>query len=108
MIRFDQVSKKLGGRVVIDEISFTIEPGEVFCIVGRSGAGKSVSLRHMVRLLTPDEGCVYIDEAAVSEAHGAQLERIRSRFGVLFQGAALMQWMNVADNIALPLPPPHR
>lgn len=103
MIRFESVSKKLGGRTVLNAIDYEIEKGETFVIVGASGAGKSVSLKHMVRLLTPDDGRVFIGDDCVSEARGDELGRIRERFGFLFQGAALMQWLNVGDNVGLPL-----
>ncbi len=103
MIRFDKVHKKLGGRVVLDGVDFEIGDNETFVIIGTSGAGKSVTLKHMVRLLTPDSGRVWIGDDIVSEASGADLERIRDRFGFLFQGAALLQWLNVGDNVALPL-----
>jgi phospholipid/cholesterol/gamma-HCH transport system ATP-binding protein len=72
-------------------------------IVGPSGTGKSVTLKHMVRLLTPDEGRVMVGEDVVSEASGERLEKIRSRFGVLFQGGALLEWLSVGENVALPL-----
>lgn len=103
MISFEKVSKVLGGFRVLNEIDFSIEPKETFVIVGASGAGKSVSLKHMVRLLTPDQGRVLIGEDCVSEARGDALGRIRERFGFLFQGAALLQWLNVGDNVGLPL-----
>ncbi len=103
MIRFEQVTKHLGGRRVLDRVSFEIAKGETFVIVGLSGAGKSVTLKHMVRLLVPDGGRVWVGDDCVSEANSRKVEQIRSRFGVLFQGAALMQWMNVHDNVALPL-----
>lgn len=103
MIRFEQVTKRFGAKTVLDGVSFTIAPGETFVIVGRSGAGKSVSLRHMIRLLTPESGQVWVGEDCVSEARGRTLERILGRFGVLFQSAALLQWLNVEDNVCLPL-----
>lgn len=103
MIRFEQVSKSFGSKVVLDEANLEIEKGETFVIVGSSGAGKSVSLKHMVRLLTPDSGRVWIDDDCVSEARGESLNRIRSRFGVLFQSGALMQWMTAESNVGLPL-----
>ena len=103
MIRFENVYKKLGGRTVLDGISFEIQKNETFVIIGTSGAGKSVTLRHMVRLLTPDNGRVWVGDDVVSEASGPELERIRDRFGFLFQSAALLQWLNVADNVGLPL-----
>jgi phospholipid/cholesterol/gamma-HCH transport system ATP-binding protein len=103
MIRFENVSKRLGGRTVLDGVDLEIQRGETFVIVGSSGAGKSVTLRHMVRLLTPDRGRVWVGDDEVSRARGHDLERIRERFGFLFQGAALMQWLNVGDNVGLPL-----
>jgi phospholipid/cholesterol/gamma-HCH transport system ATP-binding protein len=103
MIRFEKVSKKLGGFVVLDEIEYEIERGETFVIVGASGAGKSVSLKHMVRLLTPDSGRVMVGDDCVSEARDEELDRIRERFGLLFQSAALLQWLSVGDNVGLPL-----
>jgi len=103
MIRFEKVYKRLGGRTVLDGVDLEIQPGETFFIVGTSGAGKSVSLKHMVRLLTPDSGRIWIGDDCVSEARGRMLERIRGRFGVLFQGAALLNWICAGDNVGLPL-----
>ncbi|MBI9020673.1 MAG: ATP-binding cassette domain-containing protein [Verrucomicrobia bacterium] len=103
MITFDNVTKRLGGKTVLDGVSFEVPKGETFVIVGLSGAGKSVTLKHMVHLLVPDSGVVRIGEDVISEARGADLERMRSRFGVLFQGAALLQWLTVFENVALPL-----
>ncbi|MBN1557490.1 MAG: ATP-binding cassette domain-containing protein [Lentisphaerae bacterium] len=103
MIRFEQVTKVLGGKTVLDGLSFEVERGETFVIVGPSGVGKSVTLKHMVRLLTPDEGDVKIDGESISQATGEALARARSRFGYLFQGGALLAWLSVAENVALPL-----
>ena len=103
MIRFEHVTKRFGAKTVLDDVSYEIEQGETFVIVGLSGAGKSVSLRHMIRLLVPEAGRVWVGDACVSEASGKPLEKILGRFGVLFQGAALLQWLNVEDNVCLPL-----
>jgi phospholipid/cholesterol/gamma-HCH transport system ATP-binding protein len=103
MIRFERVVKSLAGKRVLDGVDLTIEEGETFVIIGASGAGKSVTLKHMIRLLAPDDGRVWIGDDCISEAQGAELERIRCRFGMLFQGAALLQWMNVLYNVGLPL-----
>jgi phospholipid/cholesterol/gamma-HCH transport system ATP-binding protein len=103
MIRFEKVVKDLAGKRVLDGVNLEIEEGETFVIIGTSGAGKSVTLKHMIRLLTPDEGRVRIGDDCISEAKGADLERIRGRFGMLFQSAALLQWMNVLYNVGLPL-----
>jgi phospholipid/cholesterol/gamma-HCH transport system ATP-binding protein len=103
MIRFDHVTKRFGAKTVLDDVSYEIAKGEVFCIVGPSGTGKSVSLKHMIRLLTPTSGDVWVGEDCVSAAPAAELPRIRRRFGYLFQSAALLAWMNVFENVALPL-----
>ncbi len=103
MIEFRNVTKLLGGNAVLDNLNLTIKQGEVFVIVGTSGAGKSVTLKHMVRLMTPDEGNVYIKGEDITNATGADLERARERFGYLFQGGALLAWLSVMDNVALPL-----
>ncbi len=103
MIRFDQVTKYFGERKVLDDIDLEIEAGETFAIVGFSGAGKSVTLKHIIRLLTPDIGNVYIGGESISAATGRDLERLREQFGVLFQGGALLEWLSVGENVALPL-----
>lgn len=103
MIRFENVTKTLGGRQVLDGLCFDVARGETFFIVGPSGVGKSVTLKHMVRLLTPDEGEVHVDGTEVGSATGTELERIREKFGYLFQGGALLAWMTVHENVALPL-----
>ena len=103
MIRFENVTKVFGARKVLDVVSYEIEKSEIFTIVGPSGTGKSVSLKHMIRLLTPTSGRVWVGDDCVSEATGRDLSRIRSRFGYLFQSGALLAWMDVYDNIALPL-----
>ncbi|MDP6525312.1 MAG: ATP-binding cassette domain-containing protein [Kiritimatiellia bacterium] len=103
MIRFEHVTKVLGGKSILDNVSFEIDEGEIFVIVGPSGVGKSVTLKHMVRLLTPDDGRILVGDDVVSEAHGRGLEKIRERFGYLFQGGALLAWLNIVENVALPL-----
>lgn len=103
MIEFKNVTKTFGDRKVLDNVSYTIEKGEVFVIVGFSGAGKSVSLKHMIRLLTPDEGDVLVENKAINDVGADELADIREKFGVLFQGGALLEWLTVAENVALPL-----
>jgi len=103
MIRFEQVRKRLGRKTVLDGVDYEIKKSEIFIIVGLSGAGKSVSLKHMVRLLTPDSGRVWVGDDVISEAKGRDLERIRARFGYLFQSGALLQWMSAGENVGLPL-----
>ncbi len=103
MIRFEKVTKALGRKKVLDEIDFEVERGEIFVIVGLSGAGKSVTLKHMIRLMRPDSGSIRIDGEDIVHIDRKALRKIREKFGVLFQGAALLQWMTVQDNVALPL-----
>ena len=103
MITFEHVTKILCGKKVLNNVSLEIEKGEVFTIIGSSGSGKSVTLKHIVRLLTPTEGKVLVDGVEISAAEGKELAKARGRFGYLFQGGSLLGWMNVFDNVALPL-----
>lgn len=88
-IRFENVTKRFGGIAVLDGLSFSVEKGEILAVVGPSGTGKSVTLKHIVGLLSPSSG-------TISVADG-------SRIGYLFQSGALLAWMTVAENVALPL-----
>ena len=103
MIRFENVVKRFDGREVLAGVSFTVEKGEVVALVGPSGTGKSVTLKHLVRLLTPTSGSVWLDDTEISSARGKTLEAIRARIGYLFQGGALLGWLTVGENVALPL-----
>jgi len=103
MITFENVHKSFGSKKVLNGMAFEIGAGETIVIVGTSGAGKSVTLKHMIRLLTPDEGRVMVAGEEISSANGKDLRRLRSKFGYLFQSAALLQWLSVGENVALPL-----
>ena len=103
MIRFEHVTKKLGRKTVLNDVCFEVAEGETFVIVGLSGAGKSVTLKHMINLMRPDSGRILIDGDDINNLNRRDLQEVRSKFGVLFQSAALLQWMNVRDNVALPL-----
>lgn len=103
LIEFDGVVKKFNGKAVLDGVSFGVRKGEILCVVGPSGTGKSVTLKHIVRLLTPTSGRVLVDGIDVASADGERLEELRNRIGYLFQGGALLAWMDVEDNVALPL-----
>jgi phospholipid/cholesterol/gamma-HCH transport system ATP-binding protein len=103
MIRFENVTKVLGQKTILDDISFEVAEGETLVIVGLSGAGKSVTLKHMIRLMTPDSGEILIDGEGIIGMGRTALRTMREKFGVLFQSAALLQWMTVRDNVALPL-----
>ena len=80
-----------------------IEKGESFVIIGQSGIGKTVALRHVAGLLSPDSGRVLVEGIQVNGARPAALRKLRERMGVLFQSGALINWMTVAENVALPL-----
>ena len=103
MIRFENVVKRFDGQDVLSGVSFTVSKGEVLAVVGPSGTGKSVTLKHLVRLLTPTSGKVFLEDVEISAATGRALEAVRARFGYLFQGGALLGWLTVAENVALPL-----
>ncbi len=103
MIRFEKVCKAFGAQQVLDRVDLTIHKGETFVIVGSSGMGKSVTLKHMIRLLTPDSGRIFVGDDCINEASDKEMPRIRDRFGVLFQNGALLAWLSVFENVALPL-----
>lgn len=103
LITFENVTKRFNGRAVLDGLSFSVEKGEILAIVGPSGTGKSVMLKHLVRLIEPDAGRILFDGTDVVSCGAAELAAIRSRIGYLFQGGALLAWLTVAENVALPL-----
>ena len=103
MIIFEDVHKTLSGKPILRGMNFHIRKGETMAVVGGSGTGKSVSLKHMVGLMTADSGRVVIDGDDISVASRRELSDIRRKFGVLFQSGALLNWMTVEQNIALPL-----
>ena len=103
LIQFENVVKKFGGTAVLDGLTFDVKKGEVLCVVGPSGTGKSVTLKHLVRLLTPSSGRVLVAGTDVAACDDRTLREVRGRIGYLFQGGALLAWMTVAENVALPL-----
>ena len=103
LVVFENVKKEFDGQKVLDGLSFDVRKGEVLALVGPSGTGKSVTLKHIVRLLVPDEGRVLVDGVDVGGCSRRELEAIRRRVGYLFQGGALLAWMTVEENVALPL-----
>jgi phospholipid/cholesterol/gamma-HCH transport system ATP-binding protein len=103
MIEVRDLTKSFGAQLVLDSISFRIENGESVAIIGRSGSGKSVLLKHLIGLLQPDTGEVLIDGENIVPMNERQLLRVRRKFGMLFQGAALFDSMTVAENVAFGL-----
>ena len=103
MIEVRHLEKRFGEQTVLDDVSFQIENGESVAIIGRSGIGKSVLLKHLIGLLKPDEGEVLIDGENIVPMNERQLLHVRQKFGMLFQGAALFDSMTVAENVAFAL-----
>jgi phospholipid/cholesterol/gamma-HCH transport system ATP-binding protein len=103
MIEFRNVTKAFGPRVVLEDITLTIEEGETFVIIGQSGMGKTVMLRHIAGLMEPDSGEVFVDGLRMSGASAKTKEKIREKIGILFQSGALLNWLSVGENLALPL-----
>ena len=102
-IRLDRVSKAFGAFRVLDDVSLRIPRGRATVVLGRSGTGKSVMLRHVVGLLQPDAGRVFVDDAEITALPPAALAAVRRRIGFLFQNAALFDSITVAENVAFPL-----
>jgi phospholipid/cholesterol/gamma-HCH transport system ATP-binding protein len=102
-VRFDHVSKAFGTLKVLDDISFEIPMGQAFCLLGRSGTGKSVALRHIVGLMRPDSGKVFVEERDITALAGRELAEVRKHMGFVFQNAALFDSMSVGDNVAFPM-----
>jgi phospholipid/cholesterol/gamma-HCH transport system ATP-binding protein len=103
MIRIEQLEKAFGSTAVLRGVDFEIREGETTVIIGRSGGGKSVLLKHLCGLLKPDRGRVVVDEVDLVPLAEDQLPPIRRKFGFLFQGAALFDSLTVFENIAFPL-----
>ena len=100
MIEVRDLKKEFGGHAVLDGVNFRIETGESVAIIGRSGGGKSVLLKHLIGLLQPDSGDVLVDGESIVAMNERQLLRVRRKFGMVFQGAALFDSMTVAENVA--------
>ncbi len=103
MIEIHDLHKSFGTKVVLRGVNLKIEDGERLVIIGRSGCGKSVLLKHVINLLQPDKGYILVDEIAIRKVGQKDLFFLRKQFGFLFQGAALFDSMTVAENISLPL-----
>jgi len=103
IIELRGVSKRFGSLVVLDGIDLALERGRATVIIGESGTGKSVLLKHIVGLLRPDAGEVYFHGQRIDNRHEKDLVEIRRRFGFLFQMGALFDSMTVAENVAFPL-----
>ncbi|MCM8812497.1 MAG: ABC transporter ATP-binding protein [Candidatus Omnitrophica bacterium] len=103
MLEVREVHKTLGGRPVLRGVNLRVEKGETLVIIGRSGCGKSVLLKHLIGLLRPDSGAIIVDGQDVAQVRGHDLGALRLKFGMLFQGAALFDSLNVFENVGFAL-----
>lgn len=102
-IRIRHLTKSFGSRTILEDLTFDIPKGLVTVVLGPSGTGKSVFLRHLIGLLRPDSGQVWVDDHDVPSLHNRPLLEVRKKFGVLFQDGALFGSMTIYDNVAFPL-----
>lgn len=103
MIKIENLHKSFGENKVLDGVNLEIEKGETIVIIGRSGCGKSVLLKHIIGLLRPDQGQIFIDGEDVTSYTNEKLFKLRQRCGMLFQGSALFDSMTVEENVGLGL-----
>jgi len=102
-IKLEHVTKSFDRRKVLDDVTIEVEEGSAFCLLGRSGTGKSVTLKHIIGLLRPDAGHVFVHGIDVASLRGRELSDIRRSMGFLFQNAALFDSISVGENVAFPL-----
>ncbi|MBM3220994.1 MAG: ABC transporter ATP-binding protein [Candidatus Rokubacteria bacterium] len=103
MIRVEGLTKSFGGNRVLRGVDLEVPKGSITIIIGRSGGGKSVLLKHLIGLLRPDSGRIFIDDVDITRLTGRTLEPVRSRYGVVFQSGALFDSLTCYDNVAFPL-----
>ena len=102
-VAFEHVSKSFGTKQVLHDVSFDVRAGEALCILGRSGTGKSVTLKLIVSLIKPDQGKIWVEEDEITHLGESELSRVRRKMGLLFQDAALFDSLTLYENLALPL-----
>jgi phospholipid/cholesterol/gamma-HCH transport system ATP-binding protein len=102
-IRFEKVTKSFGDQQVLDRVSFDVTRGEACCIMGRSGTGKSVTLKLLLGLMKPDEGEIHVNDVEIETLDSAHLVEVRKTMGFLFQYSGLFDSLSVAENVAFPL-----
>ena len=103
IIELVSLYKSFNGQTVLDGLDLRIEAGQITVIIGQSGGGKSVLLKHMIALIKPDQGKVLVEGVDITRLNDKQLNNIRKNFGMLFQAAALFDSMTVGENVAFPL-----
>lgn len=102
-IRFEGIYKSFGTKHVLRGVDLEVRPGEVFFIIGQSGAGKSVLVKHLVGLLRPDKGRVYLDDLDVTDLTEKEFYPVRKRCGMVFQNSTLFDSMTLVENVMLPI-----
>jgi phospholipid/cholesterol/gamma-HCH transport system ATP-binding protein len=102
-IQFQEVWKSFGGQQVLEDVTFEVRQGEMLAVLGRSGVGKSVTLKHIIGFLKPDRGEVYVAGLNVAQASEAELTTLRRHVTMVFQSGALFDSMTVGENVAFPL-----
>jgi phospholipid/cholesterol/gamma-HCH transport system ATP-binding protein len=103
MIKLVNVKKSFGTQQVLNDLNLTIPAGQTTVIIGRSGGGKSVLLKHIMGLVQPDSGEIWVDDEEINHLKERELYRVRKRFGMLFQEGALFDSMTVGENVAFPI-----
>jgi phospholipid/cholesterol/gamma-HCH transport system ATP-binding protein len=103
MIKIIDLFRSFNGQPVLQGVNLEVPTGKITVVIGKSGAGKSVLLKHVAGLLKPDQGRIFIDELDFTRARGRELQEMKRRFGVLFQGGALFDSLTVLENVAFPL-----
>lgn len=105
MLKIEHLKKHFANQVVLDDINMEVNKGEILCIIGQSGSGKTVLFRHIIGLVFPDGGRITLDGEVISSptTKPSDFNSVRKRFGILFQGAALFDSMDVGENLAFPL-----
>jgi phospholipid/cholesterol/gamma-HCH transport system ATP-binding protein len=103
VIRVDNLHKSFGGQPVLKGVNLEVKRGEIMIVIGQSGGGKTVLLKHLLGLLRADSGRIVVAGVDITELRGEALDAVRRRYGVVFQGGALFDSMSVFDNVAFPL-----
>jgi phospholipid/cholesterol/gamma-HCH transport system ATP-binding protein len=103
MIKVEGLTKSFGRQAVLRELTLEVATGSITIVIGRSGGGKSVFLKHLIGLMQPDAGRILVDGVDISRMRGRALDEIRRTYGVVFQGGALFDSMTCYDNVAFPL-----
>ena len=103
MIKIKNLHKSFGSRVILNNLNFSIKNGECVAIIGKSGIGKSILLKHIIGLMKPDSGEIHINDKIVNSLSFKELQKIRKKISMVFQFGALFDFLNVIENVSLPL-----